>query len=281
LNDLQVKRSTLGAERLSLPDLHTLWIGPRLTWLERVCLCSWLEHGHHVILWCYEPIEGVPAGVQLADAEAILPKSAVFRHRESGSVASGGSDRFRFHLLRRRRATWLDADMFLLRPLDSTCPHLFGWDRPNSINASIMRLPPESPVLKDLMRLTDAAVPVPGWWLPKDRLRQRLKGLIGLHERREDMEWGAFGPSALHYYLRKRNLTHFALPIEAFYPIPWNDFLLFFASPDAISPRLTDRSIGVHLWSSSCVRERKNEPPPANSWFGLMCERYAISASFC
>jgi hypothetical protein len=278
--DLHCEERYGWVERLSLPDIHTLWIGPRLTWLERLSLCSWLEHGHHVILWCYESIEGVPAGVQLADAEAILPKSSVIRHRESGSVTLF-SDRFRLHLLQRRRATWLDADMLLLRPLYSTSPHLFGWENPSSISNAVMRLPSGSPVLKDLTRLTDAAVPIPGWWLPKERLRQRLKGLIGLHERREDMDWGSFGPRALTYYLKRRNLADFALPIEAFYPIPWNDFLLFFASPDAISPRLTDRSIGVHLWSSSCIQERKDKPPPANSWFALMCERYAISASFC
>jgi len=41
------------------------------------------------------------------------------------------------------------------------------------------------------------------------------------------------------------------LPIKAFYPIHWDDLLLFFASPEAISARLTDKTIGVHLWPSS------------------------------
>ena len=93
---------------MSLPDLHTLWIGPRLTWLERLSLCSCLANGHHVILWCYELIEGVPDGVQLADAQAILPKSSITYHRESGSVTYF-ANRFRYHLLRRQPATWLDA----------------------------------------------------------------------------------------------------------------------------------------------------------------------------
>jgi hypothetical protein len=40
-----------------LPEIHSLWIGPRLTWIELLSLHSWLEHGRRVILWCYEPIE--------------------------------------------------------------------------------------------------------------------------------------------------------------------------------------------------------------------------------
>jgi hypothetical protein len=107
---------------MSLPDLHTLWIGPRLTWLERLSLCSCLANGHHVILWCYELIEGVPDGVQLADAQAILPKSSITYHRESGSVTYF-ANRFRYHLLRRQPATWLDADIVLLRPLATARPH--------------------------------------------------------------------------------------------------------------------------------------------------------------
>jgi Alpha 1,4-glycosyltransferase conserved region len=262
---------------LTLPDLHTLWIGPHLTWLERLSLRSWLEHGHRVILWRYEPIEGVPAGVQLADAKAILPKGSITRHRQTGSVAFF-SNRFRYHLLRQQPATWLDADIVLLRPLDSARPHLFGWETPTSICNAVMRLPPESPVLKDLIRFTEAAVPVPGWWALKYRLRQRIRGLIGCQHRGEDMNWGSFGPRALTYFLERRNLADRALPIETFYPIHWDDFLLFFASPDAISARLTDKSIGVHLWSSSYIRERRYEPAPANSWLAVMCDRYAISA---
>jgi len=263
---------------LELPDHHTLWIGPRLTWLERLSLCSWLKQGHHVVLWCYEPIEGVPAGVQLADAGAILSKDSITRHCQTGSVAFF-ANRFRYHLLRRQHATWLDADVVLLRPLDSTCPYLFGWETPTSICNAVMRLPSESPVLKDLIHLTDASVPLPGWWSLKHRLYQRLMGLFGSHERGEDMNWGSFGPWALTYFIERWNLAGYAMPIETFYPIHWSDYSLFFASPDAISRRLNNKTIGVHLWSSSSIGERRYEPPPVNSWLAMMCERYAVSTS--
>jgi hypothetical protein len=105
-------------------EIHSLWIGERLSWIELVSLRSWLEHGHQVTLWCYDPIEGVPNGICTADAGTILPKTSIIRHRQTRSVALF-SNRFRYHLLRRTAATWLDSDMVLLRPLNDTSPYLF------------------------------------------------------------------------------------------------------------------------------------------------------------
>jgi len=58
----------------------------------------------------------------------------------------------------------------------------------------VLRLPPESSVLHDLINLTDARVPIPTWWPLKQKLYQHAAGLIGKHMRPEDMTWGTFGP---------------------------------------------------------------------------------------
>ena len=136
--------------------------------------------------------------------------------------------------------------MVLLRPLNHTSPYLFGWESPTQICNAALRLPSESPVLHDLIKLTGARAPVPGWWRLKGRLKQRITGLIGLHQRAEDMEWGTFGPAALTYFLLRRNFAGHATPIETFYPISWTEIPLLFAAPDSVSPRLTEKSDGVH-----------------------------------
>jgi hypothetical protein len=265
-----------------LATIHSLWIGPRLTWIELLSLHSWLQHGHRVTLWCYDPIEGVPTGVYTADAAKILPKTAIRRHRRTGSVALF-ANRFRYHLLRHEPAIWLDADLVLLRPLSDVSPHLFGWETPTSINNAVMRLPPESPVLDDLIQLTGARAPVPGWWPFKKKLYQRAAALIRRHKRAEDLAWGTFGPAALTHSLSTRHLLGEAMPIEAFYPINWTEISLFFETPDAVSSRLTGKTIGVHLWSNSIAngpngQTRRNTLPPANSWLGAMCKRYGVEA---
>ena len=265
-----------------LAEIHSLWIGERLSWIERVSIYSWLEHGHRVTLWCFDPIEGVPNGVSIADAATILPKTSIIRHRQTQSV-SLFSNRFRYHLLKRMPATWLDSDMVLLRPLNDASPYLFGWEMATRIGTAVLRLPPESAVLHDLNKFTDAPVAVPPWWPLKGRLKQHAKGLIGRHRRAEYMDWGTFGPKALTHFLSRRDLAGQALPVETFYPISWTDVSLFFAMPDAVSPRLTAKTIGVHLWSASIVtgvdgqKARGTALPPANSWLGAICERYGIA----
>jgi hypothetical protein len=190
----------------SLSDLHSLWIGPRVTWLEQLCLASWLAHGHRAVVWAYQPIEGLPSGVDVRDARELLPEEAIVLHRPSGS-ASLFSNRFRYHLLRRYPVTWIDTDVLLLRPLPTEAPYLFAWETPDSICSAVLRLPSGSRALSDLIAYTDARVPVPPWWPLKDRIRQRALGIMGRHERAEDMVWGSFGPRALTRALRRHGLT--------------------------------------------------------------------------
>jgi hypothetical protein len=171
----------------------------------------------------------------------------------------------------------------LLRPLSHASSNLFGWETPTSINNAVMRLPPESLVLDDLIQLTGERAPVPEWWPLKKKIYQRGAALIGRHKRAEDLAWGTFGPAALTHYLSRRHLASHALPIEAFYPINWTEVSLFFATPDAVSSRLTEKTIGVHLWSTSILKSPngqtwRNALPRANSWLGAMCERYGVGA---
>ena len=125
-------------------QLHTLWIGPRLGWVERLCLASMTAHGHHVVLWTYGRVEDVPAGVELRSAESILPERFIVRDPIKNSVGPF-ADRFRYHLLRRHPgATWVDADILAMRPIDIDDSHLCGWEDERLICGAVLRLPPES-----------------------------------------------------------------------------------------------------------------------------------------
>ena len=263
----------------ALPDLHSLWIGPRLTWLEQLCLVSWLAHGHRAVLWTYQPVEKVPLGVEVRNAREILAESAVTFHRTSGSV-SLFSNRFRYHLLQRYPVIWVDTDVLLVRSLVDL-PYLFAWEGPDKICSAVLRLPSGSQALRRLLALTDARVPVPHWWPLRYRLRQRLLGLFQRHISAEDMEWGTFGPRALVETLRHLDLTDRALPSDVFYPILWFETPLFYESPQIVEARLTDRTQAVHLWSTSSIMTtpemaKKRHAPPLGSWIGGKCATYGI-----
>jgi hypothetical protein len=239
----------------------TLWIGDSLGAVERACLRSVVRQGHRLSLYCYaEPI-GIPDGVEIADASAILPESAVVRHRR-GSVAPF-SDWFRYELLNRDLGTWIDTDMYLLRPLDEQVEHLFGEERPGVINNAVLRLPADSPVLREL--LAPFGGTTPGWLAPRHRLSSHLRKWLGRGVDVGAMPWGTTGPAALTAAAAKFGLSSLALPPTAFYPVPWERARWILDPRLSLEQMVSDKTVGIHLWNE-CIRPIKELPPPEGSF---------------
>ena len=74
--------------------IQTMWIGPRLSTMEQLCIKSFLRNGHPFHLYVYEEVEDVPQGTVVLDANEILPASRIFQYRDHKSYA-GFSNFFR------------------------------------------------------------------------------------------------------------------------------------------------------------------------------------------
>ncbi len=78
-----------------MPELiQMLWIGPRLSAMERLSIASFLAIGHAVRLYSYGDVEGIPPGVEHHDAREVLPAGSVFTYAEGfgkGSYAPPNS----------------------------------------------------------------------------------------------------------------------------------------------------------------------------------------------
>ena len=48
---------------MPLAEIGTLWVGKELSWLEQLCLASFVDHGHRVKLFTYDKVQNVPDGV--------------------------------------------------------------------------------------------------------------------------------------------------------------------------------------------------------------------------
>lgn len=245
-----------------MTDCVSLWIGKRLGAVERACLWSVARQGHRVSLYCYGQPDGVPDGVETRDAGEIIPEAAIFRNR-AGSVGHF-SDWFRYELQKRRLGTWVDTDVYLLRPLDGEKPNLFGEQAPGVINNAILRLAPSSPLLPELLRPFERRT-TPDWlpmrsWLPA-RLRELVSGEADLGR----LPWGSTGPHALTTLARRHALLSKAVPPGVFYPVAWQKAGWIrdprFALEDMVGPG----SVSVHLWNE-CIRTFKDAPAPAGSF---------------
>ena len=240
----------------------SLWIGESLGPIERACLRSVLRQGHRVTLYCYGSVAGVPEGVVVEGAGKIIPEAEIFHH-DAGSVGHF-SDWFRYELQSRGLGTWIDTDVYLLRPLDEESSYLFGEQAPGMVNNAVLRLPQDSPLLPELLHpFRERTTPA---WLPlRIRMSAKLRELARGKADLARLPWGSTGPQALTALARRYSLVSEALAPDVFYPVPWQraDWLL--------DPRIglqqvvSERTVAVHLWNE-CIRAFKDRPAPEGSF---------------
>jgi hypothetical protein len=227
-----------------------------------------LRTGHDVALYSYEVPRDVLKGVEVRDADAIIPQARIIRHR-NGSPALF-ANRFRYELQRRAAGTWADCDAYMLAPLDDSRPYLMGIQEPGVIANGILRLPPDSPILEPLLRIfEEKEVP---WWLPwSARLaaQWRLKrtGRTSLAA----MPWGSAGPHGLSALARRHGLYDQAVAPEIFYPVHWRDAAWIRDPSKAIEEMISPRSVSLHLFNEQ-IKGFKNDPAPAGSFLSRLQE---------
>lgn len=235
-------------------DCMTLWIGEELGAVERACLRSVMRHGSSVALYCYGRPAGVPEGVDVRDAAAVLPESKVFTGR-NGSFAAF-SDWFRYELLERGCGTWVDTDIYLLKPLDGRGAYLFGEESDGILNNAVLRLPADSPIVRLLLEPFRAAgIPRGLTW--RQRLPLQIDKLFRARTDLATLPWGSTGPLALTALAREFGLGSRALPSDAFYPVRWQDAAWVGNPAVKLQDMITERTVAIHLWNE-CIKDFKN-----------------------
>ena len=129
--------------------IQCLWIGERLSTMERLSIRSFLHHGHTYHLYVYDKVAGIPPGVLVKDAAAILPRSRIFQYSGFASYA-GFANFFRYKLLLENGGWWADADMICLRPLDFPQPYAFATEQARGrevANTGLIKAPANSNAL--------------------------------------------------------------------------------------------------------------------------------------
>lgn len=261
------------------PRLAGLWIGGALSWLEQLCIRSFLDHGHRLTVYSYDAVTGVPEGAEHADARRVLPEAEVFRHRATGSSALH-SDLFRYRLLAATGEIWVDFDMLCLRPWLFADPHVFGWEKPDElVCGAVLGLPGDSPALAALLALCDTHFPVPPWFPRAAQAELRARAAAGAPVHVSDLPWGVWGPAALTHFLRETGEIAQALPQAAFYPVSFRDRRDLLKPGLDLSDRIGPETFGVHLWNRRLRRRLVTHHgglPPEGSFLHAALLRHGI-----
>ena len=247
----------------ALPVANMLWVEGRLGPVERACMRSVVAQGHRLVLWHYGPLEGVPEGVELRDGDAVVPRARLFRHVPTGSW-SLFSNLFRYRLLQLGHGLWLDSDMYVLRPIPLGDGHVFGLQEPGLVAIGVLLLPPDSPILAELIECYQARRIPP--WLPRRwRLRYALQRALRGTYRIETMPWGNLGPQAMTAMLGKYGLSGLARSPAVFSPWNWPEADWVLHPGERLEDRIGPETLAAHLFNQ-LIRDRKNGPAPPGSF---------------
>ncbi|MXO86462.1 hypothetical protein GRI38_10540 [Altererythrobacter aurantiacus] len=263
----------------SLPHLHSLWVGPELQYLERLCVASAKAAGHEFTIWSYEPetLKHVPDGIEVRDAADVMPRDRLICYRGSNSIALG-ANLWRIELLDQGYDCWVDMDLIFLGPLDFGDDYIFACEHGNRMNNAIMMAPAGSPLVEDLKSLARPNRRPP-WYGPKKSLRYYWKRLRNGRMELEDYPWGTFSAGMLTYAITKNGLERYAHPIEVLHPVSWADARKVYEPAEVVEAMLTDETRTVHLWHSR-LEGLRDAPPPKGSFIDKMCERFDIDPTY-
>lgn len=234
---------------MSLPIIHALWIGRRLGKISCCCLTSFLKQGHEVHLHTYEDIDDLPQGITIYDANQIIAKEKIIRHKKTGSYALF-SDIFRYELLKRVDGIYVDCDVYCLKPL--LIPqhgYLFGFEDDYKINGAVLALPKNSELLEKLIEIAYDKYFIPGWYSITKQNRLKWQKRFGFARHIIEMPWGVIGPEAITYFAKHFNVDNLSQPIDVFYPIHYNRISQLLDIKLCLEDIITHRTQCVHLYN--------------------------------
>lgn len=213
--------------------IQCLWVGPRLSMMERLSLTSFLQNGHEVDLYTYGDVEEVPAGVRVRDGNEVLPELAIFTYREHQSF-SGFANYFRYRLLLTRGGSWADTDLVALQPLTFDDDYVFSSEEGRGeqfINAGFIKAPAGCAAMQHAWDVCES----------KDRTQIR---------------WGETGPALVRNVVETFALHRFVRTHEVFCPIGYRDWESLLA---ADPPQLPPSAVAVHLWNEMWRRAGRDK----------------------
>ncbi len=263
----------------ALPKIATLWIGGQLSWLEQLCLVSFVHAGHETTLYSYSHIDNVPDGVIQKPAQEIFPAEPMYRHARTGSPAIH-ADLFRLNMLKKTDQIWVDADMYCYRPFDFGTKSVFGWEKPGLVCNAVLGLPKNSKALTNMLKFFEDEYAIGPWLKPWQQQELMEERDAGKPVHMTEQSWGFTGPASVTYFLQESGEIEHARPQAAFYPVSFKNRNQMIISRFDVEADLTEETYGVHFWARRMkprLEEKENNRPRRGSFMHRLIEKHGIN----
>ncbi|MEF3046649.1 hypothetical protein [Pseudotabrizicola sp. L79] len=262
-------------------EVGTLWIGGSLSWMEQLCLKSFVDQGQKITLFSYEDIPNVPKGVIRRDGREVIDTDNFMKYEKKDSFALF-ADLFRLHMLAKNPGMiWIDTDVYCHRPMTYDSPYVLGFELPGDhrVNNAVLGLPADSALLQAMLDYTSDPFAIPPFVKPKLQEDYRQAAAEGHPVHVSQQPWAVWGPMMVTHFTHALGLADKVLPLEAFYPVTFPDRLRFLRPAELVEKMLSPQTTALHLWASN-KRElglRHNGLPPAGSFLDGLLKKHGIA----
>ena len=263
-------------------EVGTLWIGGPLSWMEQLCLKSFVDKGQKITLFSYEPIPNVPKSVVQRDGREIIDTEDFIKYEKKDSFALF-ADWFRLHMIHKNPGMiWVDTDVYCHAPMTYDSDYVFGYELPgeHSVNNAVLGLPTDSEILAKMLEFTEDRYSIAPF-LPEAKqkeLRDAKEAGNPVHVSLQT--WGVWGPLMITHFVHKLGLQDHVLPLDAFYPITFRDRTKFLRRKQLARKEITENTTALHLWASNKrqIGNFHSGLPPVNSYLEELVQKHEIKA---
>ncbi|WP_415233661.1 hypothetical protein [Pseudorhodobacter sp.] len=261
-------------------EVGTVWIGGSLSWMEQLCLKSFVDQGQKITLFSYADIPNVPEGVICRDGRDILDTDDFIKYEKKDSFALF-ADYFRIHMIAQNPGMiWVDTDVYCHRPMAYDSDYVLGFELPGEhrVNNAVLGLPADCAMLADMLDFMQDRHAVPPFLKQSLQEEYRAAAAAGAPVHVSQQPWGVWGPLMVTHFAHKHQILDKVQPLDAFYPITFPDRLKFLRPAGKLEKLLSPRTTALHLWASNKreLGRRHGGVPPEGSYLAALLARHDI-----
>lgn len=260
------------------PIIASFWYGSDLSWLEAVCIKSYLDNGHRFVLYCAEGLLGVPKGAEVRPASEIFwPPPFDISDNDRLRVAVF-SDIFRLLLIQQTGFVWVDLDAYCVRQFDFNTSFIFAQSKRATYPNGVLGLPTDSDALENMLKFLMMKNPTQPWRGRKLKEKNKLRAERGEVWGIETLAWGCSGPKALEFFLKQSGEASHALPSYTFYPLSPEELFKLHSPGFDIGLIELNGVYSVHIYGhqKKIIANSFNGLPVPKSYLDLLCRRHCI-----
>lgn len=256
----------------------SLWIGEKLHYLNQLCLMSHVVQGHKTILYCADTVSNVPDGIEVRPASEIMDLD---RELVEATSASFLSNVFRYKMIQKTGAIWIDCDAFCHQPFPEDEAYIFGrHGMVGALNCGVVGMPRECELMDQLLDYYDNLPDYPAWWNKNQRKKYDRQDTSLSHAARiYNAERTAFGPQAFTYFAKQTGQFEKASDRDVLYPVPFQLNDVFYDPHGNVEGHFTENTLSVHLYTNGTKPWWEKNAPLPGSYAARMCEQIGIDPS--